>query len=145
MPSKILLLLLCILFGCTPKVESVIFGSDLCDNCRMKIHDHRYGGAILTEKGKTYKFDSLECLLEFESKKLDKQEIVKERYAFNTFKKGELINVNQAVFLNVPKTRSPMGLGILSAESEGQILKVKAKQGGEVLNWEQLKDLLQSK
>lgn len=109
----------------------------------MGIQDSRFGGLILTKKGKSYKFDSLECLLDFEVKKLDKNEEVKTRYVFNTFKKGDLVNVEQAFFLKIPNMRSPMGLGIWASNSTQEILKAQSEHGGEVLNWSQLKVILQ--
>lgn len=111
----------------------------------MRILDPRYGGLILTKKGKSYKFDALECLLKFEAEKLDKQEIIKARYVFNTFKKGELIKLEQAIFLVIPTMRSPMGIGIWASNSTEDISKAKAQHGGEVLDWSQLKNLLQPK
>lgn len=143
MSFKIIFFSLLLFIGCVVKPEPVIFGSEFCDYCAMGIHDHRFGGAILTEKGKTYKFDALECLLKFEARKLDKQEIVKERYVFNTFKKGDFVSLEKATFLNIPNTRSPMGLGIWASDTPEQILKAKEQHSGEVLNWSQLKILLQ--
>ena len=133
------------LLGCTVEPEPVIFGSESCNHCAMKILDSRYGGLILTKKGKSYKFDSLECLLNFEAKALDKKEIIKARYVFHTFKKGELIKLEEAIFLVIPTMRSPMGIGIWASNSTEEISKAKAEHGGEVLDWSQLKSRLQQK
>ena len=133
------------LLGCTPKPEPVIFGSDACDYCAMAIHDHRFGGLILTKKGKSYKFDSLECLRKFEVEKLDKSELIQAHYVFNTFKKDELIKLETAIFLKISNMRSPMGMGIWASDSSEQISKAKSEYGGEVLNWAQLKILLEQK
>lgn len=132
------------LVSCSPTPESIIFGQDLCDLCIMKIHDHRYGGLILTQKGKSYKFDSLECLQQFETEKLDKEEIIKEYYVFDAFEKGKLVPLSKALFLNIPKMRGPMGKAIWGSESQDGISKAQAIHGGEVLNWAQLKALLQN-
>jgi copper chaperone NosL len=145
---RIFFLTFLFLLGCTPTPEAVIFGSDFCDHCAMAIHDHRYGGLILTKKGKSYKFDSLECLMKFEAEKLAKKgsdEHVLARYVFNTFKRGELIKLEQAHFLKIPKLRSPMGQGIWASDISGDISKAKSEHGGEVLNWSQLKSLLEQK
>lgn len=133
------------MLGCTVEPEPLIFGSESCHHCAMRILDPRYGGLILTKKGKSYKFDALECLLKFEAEKLDKQEIIKARYVFNTFKKGELIKLEQAIFLVIPTMRSPMGIGIWASDSTEEISKAKAEHGGEVLDWSQLKNLLEKK
>ena len=41
--------------------------------------------------------------------------------------------------------RSPMGMGIWASDSSEQISKAKSEYGGEVLNWAQLKILLEQK
>lgn len=128
--------------GCTVIPEPVMFGSDFCNHCTMTIYDHRYGGLLLTKKGKSYKFDSLECLLKFESEKLEKTEFVSARYVFNTFRKGKLIPLEKAFFLRIPNLRSPMGQGIWASDSSLEISKAKNEHGGEVLNWSQLKNIL---
>lgn len=145
MPFRLILLFSLFFLGCNATPEPVLFGSEFCGHCAMGINDHRYGGVILTKKGKSYKFDALECLLKFEAEKLDKTEAVKARYVFNTFKKGELIKLEEAVFLKVPNMRSPMGIGIWASDSTEEISKAKALHGGEVLNWSQLKILLEQK
>ncbi|MDD4974977.1 MAG: hypothetical protein PHY93_11535 [Bacteriovorax sp.] len=142
---KIFIFSFLFLLGCKVEPDPVIFGSEFCNHCAMGIHDPRYGGLILTEKGKSYKFDSLECLLKFEDEKLDKAEKIKARYVFNTFKKGELVKLDQAIFLKIPNMRSPMGAGIWASSSLEEISKAKAERGGEVLNWSQLKILLEQK
>jgi copper chaperone NosL len=147
MKKTILNLCLSILFllGCSAAPDPVIFGSEFCNHCAMAIHDHRYGGLILTKKGKSYKFDSLECMLKFESEKLDKSEVVSARYVFNTFKKGELVKLENAFYLRIPSLRSPMGQGIWASDSSLEISNAKNEHGGEVLNWSQLKILLEQK
>lgn len=128
--------------ACNPEPEKVIFGSEFCHQCAMGIHDHRYGGILLTKKGKSYKFDSLECLLRFEKNKLKKTEEVKARYVFNTFKKGELIRLEHAHFLKIKKMRSPMGAGIWASDSAEEISKAKGEYDGEILDWLQLQNTL---
>lgn len=146
MLNRVLLFSFLFCFACVPKVEPVIFGAEACDFCAMKIQDHRFGGVLLTEKGKTYKFDSVECLMKFESEKLDREEKVKERYVFNTFKKGEYIVLERATYLDIPGTRSPMGRGVWAADSAEPFEKAKAEHtGAVVLSWPQLKTLLLQK
>jgi copper chaperone NosL len=51
--------------SCTVKPEPIQYGEDNCVLCQMTIMDHRYGTEVVTDKGKVYKFDSVECLVEF--------------------------------------------------------------------------------
>ena len=111
----------------------------------MKLEDYRFGGLILTQKGKSYKFDSLECLLRFQAQKLNINEAIKARYVFHSFKKGEIIELEKAHFLKVPNLNSPMGIGILASDSAEEITKAKNEFGGEVMTWPQVENLLNQK
>jgi copper chaperone NosL len=61
-----LLPIIALLFiSCSKVPEKINYGEDHCMNCEMTIMDKRYGAEIVTVKGKVYKFDSVECLVEF--------------------------------------------------------------------------------
>ncbi|MGB5288980.1 MAG: hypothetical protein WBN42_10875, partial [Ignavibacteriaceae bacterium] len=55
-----LLPLLFLLASCGSKPEPINYGKDECEFCRMQISDNRYGAELVTDKGKVYKFDSIE-------------------------------------------------------------------------------------
>ena len=38
--------------GCNPKPEKITFGKDNCAECKMTIMDPKFGGEIVTKKGK---------------------------------------------------------------------------------------------
>jgi copper chaperone NosL len=54
-----------ILTGCTHKPEKFVLGKDECAECKMTIMDPRFGGEIVTKKGKIYKFDDAHCVAVF--------------------------------------------------------------------------------
>jgi copper chaperone NosL len=102
--------LLCFYACENSKVEPIQFGSDYCDECKMQITDRRYGGAALTHAGKTYKFDSVECLSDFVKNHRDE---VKEKY-YVDFQTSELKNVKEThLYLN-EKMSGPMGTHLQS-------------------------------
>ena len=51
------------LLYCSPTVEPITFGDDQCTFCKMSIVDKRYGAEVLTTKGKVFKYDALECMI----------------------------------------------------------------------------------
>ena len=51
--------------SCSVEPVPIKYGNDICSFCRMIITNSRYGTEILTKKGKNYKFDSIECLVQF--------------------------------------------------------------------------------
>ena len=58
-----------LLLSCTIKPEKINFGSDMCHFCQMTIVDRQHAAQYVTSKGKQFKFDAIECMLnEFSEK-----------------------------------------------------------------------------
>jgi copper chaperone NosL len=106
--------------GCSFEVEKINIGKDQCHFCKMTIADAHYGGAILTKKGKTYKFDDMYCVQSFmASDFLDKKEI-KAVYIQNYNGKNELLDINTAYIIEGPNLNGPMNgkwIGFASKEA----------------------------
>ncbi len=106
---------LAFLTGCfSKKPEPIDFGADSCQNCKMVITDRRFGGEIVSAKGKIYQFDALECLHQFQ---LEHSDLVGVQsgakvYVIDSSKNGELILAEDAQFRVETKLRSPMGQAI---------------------------------
>lgn len=95
--------------GCIAKPAPIQYGTDSCDFCRMTIMDPAFGGEIITRKGKVFKFDGTECLVNFYKAHLvpanDLPTILVADYSYP----GRLMDAKQAVFLQDEKINSPMG------------------------------------
>ena len=58
--------LLAALQGCANSgPRAIAYGRDQCGNCRMMISDPRYAAELVTARGRTLVFDSIECLASF--------------------------------------------------------------------------------
>jgi hypothetical protein len=69
-PSQVVgalaVLLVALTVGCAPSgPRPIAYGSADCDVCRMRITDNRFGGEVVTAKGKVMQFDSIECLANY--------------------------------------------------------------------------------
>src|SRR5690606_12451098 len=64
--------LLLLFTACKPEAQAIDYGFDSCTHCKMTIADNRYGAELVTQKGKVYKFDAIECLAAF--KETDSEE-----------------------------------------------------------------------
>ena len=133
----IFVFLLIILAGCNkPQPVPIEYGLAACDYCRMTIMDAKHGSELLTNTGKVFKFDSIECLAEFH---LEKKVPDTEVYAllatdFNDQSNG-FINVNDAVFLRSDHLRSPMGLGLTAFSSKDPASAAQKQYSGELMTW----------
>lgn len=125
----IFIILTLILCSCTKKeVEPFDYGHDSCSHCKMTITDKRFGGELVSSKGKVYKFDSLECLNEYMNLHSDDYKI----YVVDSENAGNLIEADKAQFEIRSELRSPMGQGILASPKKENETK------GNQLQWKDL-------
>lgn len=128
--------------ACEQKPEPINYGSDECDHCRMRIMDDQYGAEIVTDKGKAYKFDSIECLISFSLDKNftgDKNQLM---LVTNFANPGELIDAAKAFYVHNDKFRSPMGLNVAGFQTELQKKDFIKNNSGNELNWIELIELV---
>ena len=103
------------LVACTAsKPEPIQLGVDACTSCKMTLTDARFGGEILTSKGKAFKFDSLECLKSYLKKNPESGVKI---FVVDSTRSGALIPAEKAIFVIDPTLRSPMGRGVIASES----------------------------
>lgn len=123
--------------SCTIEPSPIQYGKDVCAHCMMLISDSRFGSEILTQKGKSYKFDSIECMIHFlASGKVEEKNI----HSFLTTdytKPGFLIDASAAHFLISPDLQSPMGANLVAFEQQSIRDEFYEKNTGKQLNWNQ--------
>ena len=97
------------LAACGPhRPAPIAYDVDACDYCRMQISDRRFGAELVTKKGRTIKFDSIECLLSY-YKQANSAGDVESVWVADIRHPGVLIDANQAHFVNLGPGRAPMG------------------------------------
>ncbi len=123
--------------GCNPSQnpETIEVGRDECRQCKMMIVDGRFGGEIVTSKGKVFKFDSFDCLLGFHRQLVDPGEKV---FLANFAKVGELISAEQAVITELSSTTSPMGSNHVAFSTLEEARTVLSEPNLTVLRWSDL-------
>lgn len=136
--SSFLLLLILLLFSivsCASEPEPINYGHDECEFCRMLITDNRYGSELITDKGKVFKFDEVSCMIEYALVKnlvgdANHKFLVTDFAAPETF-----VDATKAFFVQNDNFRSPMGLNVMAFDSEISLQKFTAENGGNLLNW----------
>ena len=99
------------LAACGPHNPAPIaYNVDTCDYCRMAISDPRFGAELVTRKGRTIKFDSIECLVSY-YKQASAAGDVESVWVADIRHPGVLIDANQAYFVDLGPGRAPMGRG----------------------------------
>lgn len=125
--------LLALIASCTPKTEAFNYGEDQCAFCKMSIVEDKYAAQTVTSKGKVYKYDDISCMIRH-NRTLETQD-----FAFrvvNDFDNPqELLDVEEAVFIQSDQYTSPMG-GNTAAFRTGE-----KNAGTPFYTWAQLQEI----
>jgi copper chaperone NosL len=125
-----------VLFGCNISPEAIDYGNDGCHFCKMTIVDKVHAAEIVTKKGKVYKFDATECMVNF-IKEFDKSEI--KLYLSNNYNEPEaLIDATKATFIISENIPSPMGAFLSAFKTKEDAIKTQSNKGGKLYSWEAL-------
>lgn len=127
------------LSSCSTQPQPIAYGEDACHFCKMGIVNPKYGTEIVTQKGKVYKFDSIECMLSFEANNPDIAEQIKLELVSDYFHPGELLPATGAWFLHSEEVPSPMGKYLTASASHQEMDSFQAEKGGTLYAFDELK------
>ena len=127
--------ILLLLTSCEPKAEPIRFGEDACDYCKMTIVSPQHAAEFVTEKGKVFRFDAVECLLgELKRQHQDPAILLVSDFA----SPGSLIQASTAIYLVSEAVPSPMGANLSAFATEQAAMNVAREKGGVLYTWAQL-------
>ena len=131
------ILTLLLFSSCKVEPEKINYGKDGCHFCSMTIVDHQHASELVTAKGKVYKYDAIECLIN-DLKKRDNAEVG--LLLVNDYgHPGELISAETATFLISEGVPSPMGAFLSAFSNKAAAEAVKSEKGGEIFDWQAVK------
>ncbi len=126
--------------SCTTGPEPIRYGQDNCQYCQMTLMDKRFGAEIVTDKGKVYKFDDLNCLVNFMKTGTVPETKIAQIIGIDFQKTGSFVAVQQAFFLQNEAIKSPMRGDVATFSDQKDLEAVKAKVGGgKELRWAEVK------
>jgi copper chaperone NosL len=131
--------ILCLLSvsSCSTGPKPINYGTDACHFCRMTIVDNQHAAQLVTEKGKNYKYDAIECMIN----DLNKWERppVKFHLVADYANPGILTDALTASYLISESIPSPMGEYLSAFSNESARNETHQSAGGDKLDWEQLR------
>lgn len=131
-----------IVTACSKQPQPINYGEEECEFCKMMVMDKRYGAELVTDKGKIYFFDSIECLIGYiENKNISKKDY-SSLWVSNYADPGNIIDASNAIYLKNDELRSPMGLNALAVETLEQFDPIFNQYGGKQLKFEDLFELV---
>jgi len=134
---------LLVLTGCNPKPEKIAIGKDACSECKMTIMDPKFGGEIVTKKGKVFKFDDAHCMAKFFEKRGVQLSDIHQTLFVNYAGDNGFIPSKDAEFVVSSSFKSPMGSNAAAFASVAEAQqKSKEIAGSKVTNWATLYNIL---
>jgi copper chaperone NosL len=131
------ILVLFLLTGCEVQPVPIEFGKEECSFCKMTIVDRQHAAQLVTKKGKQFKYDAIECMLNDLNEKQNTQE--NKIYLVSDYGKSKMTTAEDATYLISQAIKSPMGAFLSAFSSNAEATSVMTKSGGEVYNWQEIK------
>jgi len=136
--SPIIAIVFFFVSSCNTKPEPFVIGKDVCDDCKMTIMDGKFGGEIITKKGKIYKFDDAHCAAHFlKTGSVTTADIAKTVFV-DYENKGAFLDVKSLYFVISPNLKSPMNSNAAAFTNKAIADKIAAQNSGEVKSWDAL-------
>ncbi|GCC53421.1 nitrous oxide reductase [Chryseotalea sanaruensis] len=129
----ILTLFACI--ACKSEPEPIVFGKDACHACKMMMTDHKFGAELVTKKGKVYKFDDLNCMLNYYNSGKEKVEDFEYVLVIDYTQPEKLIDAKNAFYLKSEAIRSPMASEVAAFEQYNNLKSFKKEWSAIEMSW----------
>lgn len=123
-----------VLTACSTGPKTIYYGEESCHSCKMTIVDQRYAAQLVTQKGKTYNFDAIECMLHFKEAADEKD--FRHQLVATFDQPGVLSEVNSVTFVHSKKMPSPMGLNVTAFKNADKMGEI--GEGTTFYTWERL-------
>lgn len=137
--KMISLLIISLLFlSCSNDPQPLQYGKDACYTCKMTLMDKKFGAELVTAKGKIYKFDDVNCMVNFINSDYLAGETLVHKLIVDYSQPEKLIPAEEAFYLKSDEIRSPMASQVAAFETEEIMLDYKPKLKGIYLGWGEL-------
>lgn len=146
MKTFLSLIIIAVAFAsCSVKPEPLRYSKDNCSFCKMTLMDDKFGGELVTKKGKVFKFDDIKCMISFLNSsegKVDEYSyelVVDYAHAADEF---DLVPAGDASYLQSPEVKSPMAGNVAAFKLPLELKNYQAKWNATVISWNEVKEAL---
>ncbi len=127
-----------LMYSCSVEPSPLIYGKDGCHTCKMTLMDKKFGAEIVTTKGKVFKFDDMNCMINFlNSANMDDHDIAY-HLVIDFANPEKFINAKDAHYVKSDKIRSPMASEIAAFSKKEDLDKTNKEWKGILLSWGEL-------
>ncbi len=128
-------LLILFVLSCTPQAKPIEYGSDICHYCKMTIVDPQHAAQIVTQKGKVYSFDAIECMINYIDDYPNNHAIMS---VCNYLEPKAFLEAEKSYYLISKNIPSPMGAFLSSFPDKESALQMQKEKDGEIYTWEEV-------
>lgn len=128
--------ILLVFFSCSVAPQPIEYGKDQCSFCKMNIVDKTHSAQYVTKKGKQFKFDAIECMVNSVLELNNPQ--IEILLVANYANPGEMIDAKTASYIISPEIKSPMGANLSATATIDQTNALKEEYTGSIYTWESL-------
>ena len=133
-----LILLSALALSCSVEPETLHYGHDACHACKMTLVDKKFGAEIVTSKGKVYKFDDINCMVNFYNSGEVLEDDVAYQLVIDFTHPDKFVNAREAFYLKSKKIKSPMNGGVAAFGTKEEAEQINKKWKGIWLSWGEL-------
>jgi copper chaperone NosL len=127
-----------LIIGCEVTPQPLKYGMDACYTCKMTLMDTKFGAEIVTEKGKVYKFDDINCMVDFYNSGYEPVDNMAHILVIDFSQPEKFVPGRDAFYIKSNEIRSPMSSGIAAFETKTEMDKHKKELKGIWLSWGEL-------
>lgn len=121
--------------SCQKGPKEIMYGQENCTYCSMTIMDDKHAAQIVTNTGKVYVFDSIECMLRSLEVHADKAEQI---LVMDFKNPGTFLRASEASYLIAPGLQSPMGANLSAFSSDEEASGIGYE--GTLYNWDSIRE-----
>lgn len=132
--------LVLLLAACSQEPVEIHYGSDECAYCKMMITNDHFATQLITEKGKSYTFDSIECLAALQNEHADELEGAK-MWVSDYNQPGHWLDARKAQYVESEVIKSPMGRSLLALPSAQEAEEMIREKPGTLLKWDKVSQI----
>lgn len=126
------------LLSCNTDPEPLKYGTDACHTCKMTLMDKKFGAELISNKGKVFKFDDVNCMLTFYNSGEVQTTDFAHKLVVDFSRPATLIPATDAFYLKSPAIKSPMASQIAPFEKKESMEDHKKELKGIYLVWGEL-------
>ena len=139
---KVLASVLLLAAACDRGPQDIRIGQQECDHCRMMISQEQFAAQLITQQGRQYAFDAIECMAAYVDGSAGRELEIHSLWVPDFQGPGNWISAESAWYLQSDGLRSPMALNFSAYTDESSARRQQAEFGGQVIRWMKVRDIV---